>query len=517
MTNIYLRNNIFYYRKSIPNHLKLFFKNKTLYVRTLSTKSKKLALKYATLLNNKFNAIKEVYNMSFDIDFIYQLVEEFHNTQLELTEQDLYNTPKPEDTIFALMLEDTIKKLQYNYQKNIFEAEEVEFILNKLDYKPNEEEITQIGKILLDSKINHLKAINDKINNGLYYKARKMHLVKNQVVINQTTTPTKEEVKQEEVEEVKVVNTIASTFDKYIKFQSTQSNWTIDTLQLNIRAFKLLNMYFKDKDLKDIKYDELIDFRDILLEIPLGYTTKNFFKDKDLDFIISNNEDYETLSNDTVNKYIIRVNQYLDYMYKIDCIAKENFKIPKLSSNSKKRQNYTSEEIQKIENLMQNDTIENQFITRVATYQGMRLKEITQLRSEDIVEIGGIPCISINTQEVKTTKTNASIRIIPIHPKLIELGFLDFVKSKNNNLFNIDNKSFSTYFRRTYKNQINENKTLYSLRHSFIDTLIQSNQKMEHIKAFVGHAQTDKTTFGYSNPINIKLLKELLKYINYSN
>ncbi|WP_323591400.1 DUF6538 domain-containing protein [Aliarcobacter butzleri] len=215
MTNIYLRNNIFYYRKSIPNHLKLFFKNKTLYVRTLSTKSKKLALKYATLLNNKFNAIKEVYNMSFDIDFIYQLVEEFHNTQLELTEQDLYNTPKPEDTIFALMLEDSIEQLQHNYQNNIFEVEEVEFILNKLDYKPNNEEIIKIGKILLNSKINHLKAINDKINKGLYYKARKINLVKNNLAANETITPTKKEVK----EEVKVVNTIASTFDKYIKYQ----------------------------------------------------------------------------------------------------------------------------------------------------------------------------------------------------------------------------------------------------------------------------------------------------------
>ena len=66
-----------------------------------------------------------------------------------------------------------------------------------------------------------------------------------------------------------------------------------------------------------------------------------------------------------------------------------------------------------------------------------------------------------------------------------------------------------------YKNQINENKTLYSLRHSFINTLIQNNQKMEHIKAFVGHTQTDKITFGYSNPINIKLLSELLKFIDY--
>ncbi len=40
--------------------------------------------------------------MSFDIDFIYQLVEEFHNTQLELTENDLRNTPKTPKILFLL-------------------------------------------------------------------------------------------------------------------------------------------------------------------------------------------------------------------------------------------------------------------------------------------------------------------------------------------------------------------------------------------------------------------------------
>ena len=91
---------------------------------------------------------------------------------------------------------------------------------------------------------------------------------------------------------------------------------------------KLLDMYFKDKSLKDIKFEDLIDFRDILFEIPLSYTTKNFFKGKDLDFIINNNDDYEKLSNNVIHKYIIRVNQYFDYMYKLDYIVKIDFKIP---------------------------------------------------------------------------------------------------------------------------------------------------------------------------------------------
>ncbi len=505
MKNIYLRNNTFYYRKSIPNHLKYFFKNKSLYIRTLGTKSKTLALKYVRLLNQKFNTIKEVYIMSLDIDLVNKLVEEFHNTQLELTEKDLRNTPNPEDTIFALTLEDTIEQLQHNYQKNIFNKNEIQTILNSLNYSPNKQELIQIGKILLDSKINHLKAINDKINKNYYHKAK---LINTNIIIN-----SKDKIKP--VEEVEEIQTISTTFAKYIKYQSREDNWKKDTLDLNIRVFKLLDMYFKDKSLKDIKFEDLIDFRDILFEIPLSYTTKNFFKGKDLDFIINNNDDYEKLSNNVIHKYIIRVNQYFDYMYKLDYIVKIDFKIPNIDPTGKKRQNYTNEEIQKISDLLKNDTKENQFITSIATYQGMRLKEITQLKREDIIEIGDIYCISININDDKTTKTDASIRTIPIHPKLIELGFLDFVKSKNDNLFDIDNRSFSTYFRRTYKNLINENKTFYCLRHNFIDTLTQNNQKIEHIKAFVGHAQSDKTTFGYTNPLNVKLLSELLKIINY--
>ena len=509
MKNIYLRNNTFYYRKSIPNHLKYFFKNKSLYIRTLGTKSKTLALKYARLLNHKFNAIKEVYAMSLDIDLVNKLVEEFHNTQLELTEIDLRNTPNPEDTIFALTLEDTIEQLQKNYHDNIFEKEEIKLIANKLNYKPNIEEIHEIGKILLNSKINHLKAINEKINKGLYNKARLI----NSININTINSNINETSKIKGYEELR---TISSTIDLFLKYQEKIDNWSKDTKQLAERALNLLILYFKDKNLKDINFNDLIDFRDVLLEIPKRLTTFNFFKDKDLDFILDNNDDYDKLDNSTMNKYIIKINQYFDYMYKLNYIEKIGFNIPTFDPNGKDRESYTSEEIKKISDLLKNDTKENKFITSIAIYEGMRLKEITQLKKEDIIKIDDFHCISINTNENKTTKTKKSVRTIPIHPKLLELGFLEFVNSKNGNLFNINNKDFSTYFRKTYKNQINDEKTFYCLRHSFIDTLIQNNQKMEHIKAFVGHSQgKDKTTFGYTNPLNVKLLSELLKFINY--
>jgi len=120
--------------------------------------------------------------------------------------------------------------------------------------------------------------------------------------------------------------------------------------------------------------------------------------------------------------------------------------IPKYPDDSKKREAYTYDEIQKIKEIVENIE-EDKFITNIAIYQGMRLKEITQLTKNDIVKINDIYCIDINTNNEKTTKTKKSVRIIPMHNKLIEIGFLDFVNSKQDgeNLFVIDNLKFTKY------------------------------------------------------------------------
>ena len=499
MMNLYLRNNTFYYRKSIPKPLKFYFNNKSLYIRTLKTSSKRLANKYVTILNKKFETIIGVYKMGLDIELVNQLVEEFHNTQLEITERDLRNIPNPEDTLFALGLEDMIKQYQINYQEGVYEKEEIDLIVSKLPNKPLEEDLSEIGKILLESKINHLKAIYTNINNGYYNKALK--------------TIHKPQAKAIESKEVKTISMLKEDF---IKYQSRLDNWSEDNTQLADRTFNMLELYFNNKPIFDIKLNDLMDFRDTMQEIPTKLTTYKEFENKSLDYILENSEDYDNLTNSTINKYINKANQFLKWAYQEDYLHKKDFIIPKFPNDTKSRLPYANEEIQAIKELVSKDeNIEINFITLVATYQGMRLKEITQLRKEDIITINNISCISINTNEDKTTKTIKSIRTIPIHPKLIELGFLDFVKSKENNLFNINNKDFSSYYRKNYKNLINPSKTFYSLRHSFIDALKQSDQNIEHIQAFVGHSHNAKTTFGYGSPLNTKLLKGLLEHINY--
>jgi integrase len=66
----------------------------------------------------------------------------------------------------------------------------------------------------------------------------------------------------------------------------------------------------------------------------------------------------------------------------------------------------------------------------MCAYTGARVGEITQLRREDFIMEHGIECVRISP-EAGTVKTR-KYRLVPLHPHLIEMGLLDFVRSRPN-------------------------------------------------------------------------------------
>ena len=66
------------------------------------------------------------------------------------------------------------------------------------------------------------------------------------------------------------------------------------------------------------------------------------------------------------------------------------------------------------------------WVPLLGAYSGARLSEICQLRVQDIAEVNGIWCMKI-MPEAGSLKTAGSERIVPLHPAVIEAGFLQFV------------------------------------------------------------------------------------------
>jgi integrase len=64
----------------------------------------------------------------------------------------------------------------------------------------------------------------------------------------------------------------------------------------------------------------------------------------------------------------------------------------------------------------------------LCAYTGARVNEITQMRSRDVMIVDGLDCVRI-TPEAGTVK-DAKERIVPLHPHLIDMGFVKFARSR---------------------------------------------------------------------------------------
>jgi integrase len=71
----------------------------------------------------------------------------------------------------------------------------------------------------------------------------------------------------------------------------------------------------------------------------------------------------------------------------------------------------------------------NRWLLRLLAFTGCRLAEAAGLRSEDVRQVDGVWCISIEDSPVRRIKTASSRRVIPLSPTLIEAGLLAHVEA----------------------------------------------------------------------------------------
>ena len=114
------------------------------------------------------------------------------------------------------------------------------------------------------------------------------------------------------------------------------------------------------------------------------------------------------------------------------------------------------------------------------------MNEVCQLNVSDIQETDGIWAMSLNADsEDKSIKTEAGNRTIPHHPKLINLGLLDYVKQIQNqdqeklfpNLKKMRSTGYGTMISRWFAKYLKKlgikkkGKNFHSLRHTVVNKL----------------------------------------------
>lgn len=144
----------------------------------------------------------------------------------------------------------------------------------------------------------------------------------------------------------------------------------------------------------------------------------------------------------------------------------------------------------------------------IGLHTGMRVEEIAKLRTEDVREVDGVWCF-----DIKTAKTKAGERQVPIHPRLITLGLLDQVKSVKHERLWPELKAdaegdFSSKFCKwfpEYRRMIGidrEGLVFHSFRHLFTSYLLNVVGVEERMVSFiVGHQVKSMTGGRYGNKL----------------
>jgi integrase len=150
-------------------------------------------------------------------------------------------------------------------------------------------------------------------------------------------------------------------------------------------------------------------------------------------------------------------------------------------------------------------------------YTGARLGELVQLQLSDVNVEGPIPFVDINEADgfegdAKFVKSDAGIRVVPLHPTLIALGFRNFVerrrsqrKGKGRLFFEVaygsDGMPSTIYSKRfgrllTSIGLTDPGLVFHSLRHSAKDALRDGLAPSYVIDKLIGHADDATVTYG---------------------
>ncbi|NLC21974.1 MAG: site-specific integrase, partial [Halomonadaceae bacterium] len=167
----------------------------------------------------------------------------------------------------------------------------------------------------------------------------------------------------------------------------------------------------------------------------------------------------------------------------------------------------------------------------VGLFTGMRMSEVLQLYVSDIQrdDIDGIDFININADgEDKSLKTANAWRLIPIHPELKRLGFLEHVQKMRQqgsqrllpDMPMGEDGYYSSVYSKRFRHlldslQIKRDKNAFhSLRHNFEDACRDSGVSKELMDAIQGHAEQGMSG-RYGRGFSLAVLDEAVQRVAY--
>jgi len=385
------RRNSYYYRRRIPNVLKHLFPQKEFIV-SLKTSNhsdaKKLAYRYDSYFDNLISA--EIVNMM--------------------------KPPRPKNAI-DLIIKETIDA-QGNQSREVAITPEDIKACSESGMSP--EQMQQFFTEIFEKFESNRKKSNQTSSNTYAEQGVDNHMSCES--------------------EFPLLSELVKHYHDDLKAEKHDPNWK--PLSKHQTFFRRLVEIIGDKPINLVTRNDAKIVRRKLKELPAN-TAK--FRGCTVDEIINKRiADEETFSEKTINDHLELYNRLFSWSrreipdYKNDPFFEIRVKATKKEKANKKRFSFNRDELKKIfsTDLYVNHDYDSryQFWTPlIALYTGARRAEIAALYKEDVYQIDNVWVFDFNENSPdKRVKTLNGIRRTPIHSHLIELGFLTYYASCNN-------------------------------------------------------------------------------------
>ena len=351
---------------------------------------------------------------------------------------------------------------------------------------------------------------------------------------------------------------LSEIVEEYIDFKTSEGEWRKRTVAATVPRLRRFVELIGNPRADTLTRDALKQYRAYLVGSPAQQKErwKKYSKipEKKLEGMILRGEipEADRISRGALNTYITQINSFLKWatvQHDIPGWACQIIQRVKASSGGKvvsaeesMRRAFTEKEIRTI--FSQSGFTEDGFtrswyfwVPLIALFSGARVGEIGQMRIDDVREAqstagaAGVLCFDINDKEDKLTKNATSIRLVPVHPMLVEIGLKEYMerlrKRGETLLFpELEKRSKSTVmhygetishwfskFKRGIGvggpmnedgeyNKDGKEATFHSFRNTFITECQRNRLELSMIQQLVGHSKgatmTDRYTDRYS-------------------
>ncbi|MFQ2635522.1 tyrosine-type recombinase/integrase [Aeromonas caviae] len=256
-----------------------------------------------------------------------------------------------------------------------------------------------------------------------------------------------------------------------------------------------------------------------------------------VDLFVRNLSTERLLKAKTISEYRSACAQMLNFAVQMEYTAKNPFDQVKIRcAQPTPRQRWEPTQLRTLfssVNFTQHaySNVDDYWIPLVLLHTGARPAEICQLRVSDVMTQDNIACLNITDEgEAQSIKNGNSRRLVPIHSRLIALGFLHYVELRRRQghvqLFSCTatgefgewTKNFECRFSR-YLGKLGfvagQRPTAYGFRHTVIDELQQRDTPEHAVADLAGHSKIGFTYRHYGKKSTVQRLQAVVREFNF--